>query len=112
MVMPGIQQLTRQAGYEHNLPPKEAIIEKKDYRGAQKLHTARGDGAQNLRGNVGQNSAPKASVAGSLFSRGTMEERDGRNPRARHLRYSVGARLCLRGQSQKRWQTTGVPECK
>jgi hypothetical protein len=42
MVMPGIQQLTRQAGYDHNLPPKEAIIEKKDYRGAQKLLTARG----------------------------------------------------------------------
>ena len=62
MVMPGIQQLTRQAGYEHNLPPKEAIIEKKDYRGAQKLLTARGDGAQNLHSSAGQNSAPKASM--------------------------------------------------
>jgi hypothetical protein len=42
MVMPEIQQLVSQAGYEHSLPPKQAIIEKKDYRGAQKLLIWRG----------------------------------------------------------------------
>src|SRR4029077_20943900 len=98
MVMPEIQQLVSQAGYGRRLPLKQAVIEKKDFCGAQKLLIWRGGGAQNLRSGAGLNSAPLVREFAPL-SRGTMEEgwgeRDGRNPQAKHLRYSVGARLCL-----------------